>query len=109
MKKFRHFNSLLVILFALIFSACENEKLVGDFPQSDDPNTALDGEFKAQIEGEEFLATLATATITTENFLVITAVEDVSGQIIILSAADAAVGALNLIAGPGTSKRRSIF
>jgi hypothetical protein len=109
MKKYRHFNSLLVILFALLFSACENEKLVGEFPQSDDPNTALDGEFKAQIEGVEFFATLATATLTPENFLVITAVVDVTGEVIILSAEDAAVGAFNLIAGPATLNGAQYF
>jgi hypothetical protein len=102
MKKFRLLDSLLVVLLALVFSSCENEKLVGSFPQANDPNTAEDGQFKAQIGGVEFLATVASATLTTDDFLVITAVEDVSGKVIILSAEDAGEGSFSLIAGPGT-------
>ena len=102
MKKFRLLNWVLVALTTLYFTSCGNEPLVGEFIQGEDPTIAEIGQFKAQIDGVEFTATVVNATLTPENLLVISGVIEATGETITLTAADVAVGSFDLSTGSGT-------
>jgi hypothetical protein len=105
MKNFRLINWVALALMAISFTSCNNEPLVGEFIQQSDPTLAEAGQFKAQIDGVEFIATVTEAVLTTDNLLYISGILDTTGESITLVAADAAVGALNLIADNGTENR----
>ncbi len=87
-------KGLLLAFLAFQFFSCENEPLTGEFPE-DDQNEAEDGEFIATIDGEEFIANLASATINSDNELVIVG-EKAGGENITLGITNAAVGTFNL-------------
>ena len=109
MKRIKLFNWVLVSLITLLFSACDNEPLVGEFLQPDDPAVAEEGQFKCQIDGVEFIATLTEAVLTTDNLLVISGIIDTTGETVSLTAEEAAVGTFNLIAGDGTENVAKYF
>lgn len=110
MKKFILFNWALVALLALNFTACTDEPLEGTFPQQGDPGLAEEGQFLAQIDGVEFIASIAGATLTTENELVVTGLIESTGESITLAAEDVtAIGPFNLIAGAGTLNAARYF
>jgi hypothetical protein len=94
MKKRYFLHGLLFAFVAFQFISCENEPLTGTFPD-DETNTAEEGQFVAQIEGEEFVAVTATATMTANNYLVITGSKP-GGENITLAVENAAVGNFNL-------------
>jgi len=96
MKNFRLLNWVLVALTTFFFTSCDNEPLTGDFIQPDDPTAIEMGQFKAQIDGNEFLATVVNATLTPENLLVIFGVVDVTGETIELRVVDAGIGSFDL-------------
>jgi hypothetical protein len=96
MKKFRLLNWMLVALTAFYFTSCGNEPLVGEFIQPDDPTAIEIGQFKAQIDGSEFIATIVNATLTPENLLVISGVIETTGETITLKAVDAGIGSFDL-------------
>lgn len=100
MKKFQLLNYLLVAFLAIQFTACDNEPLEGTFPQ-DDPNTAAEGEFKAKVNGQDFLAETASGVLS-DDVLVITGLKTTTGESISLSIAEAGVGTFDLTAGTGT-------
>ena len=100
MKKFQLLNYLLVAFLAFQFTACDNEPLEGTF-QQDDPNTAAEGEFKAKVNGQDFLAETASGVLSGD-VLVITGLKTTTGESISLSIAGAGVGTFDLTAGTGT-------
>lgn len=110
MKKFILFNWALVALLALTFTACTDEPLEGTFPQQGDPSLAEEGQFLAKIDGVEFIATIAGATLTTENELVVTGLVEGTGESITLTAEDVtAIGPFNLISGSNTINAARYF
>ena len=92
---------MLVALTTFYFTSCSNEPLVGEFILPDDPTAIEIGQFKAQIDGVEFIATVINATLTPENILVISGVIEATGETITLRVIDAAVGSFNLITDIG--------
>lgn len=61
MKKFQHFSLILITLFAVVFTSCEDEPLVGEFI-TEEPG-GEPGSFVATIDGEAFTASEVTAQI----------------------------------------------
>ncbi|RMA64171.1 DUF6252 family protein [Ulvibacter antarcticus] len=109
MKKLKLFNWLSITILAFLIVGCEDEPLTGEFIQIGDPTQVEPGQFKAQIEGEEFLATLAGATLSSENLLTITGTNDVTGETITLVAQEGGIGVFNLIAGSGTDNGATYY
>jgi len=96
-----------MVFLAFQFFSCENEPLTGEFVQ-EEQNDAEEGQFKAQIEGQEFIATSVSATLTSDNELVITGSKP-GGEKIILAVTDAAVGTFNLSGGGANQNSGSYF
>lgn len=110
MKKFKQLNWILIALIVFQFTSCSNEPLVGEFPLPDDTSVAEAGQLKAQIDGVEFLSTVAGATLTTDNFLTILGTDDVTGETIALFAEEAgAVGVYNLTEGIGLENKAQYY
>ena len=103
MKKIRLLNWLLVASTALFFTSCNDEPLTGEFIQTGGPTEIEEGQFRAQIDGVEFIANFVNATLTPENLLVISGAIDTTGEIITLTVADAAVGSFDLITSIGNA------
>ena len=105
MKKFQLFGGMLIALLVFQFTACNNEPVLGNggFPIDDDPNVALEGEFRAQIDGVEFISSITNATLTTDNVLTLTGTNEVTGETITLISEDV-LGAevFNLTSGIAT-------
>lgn len=109
MKNFRLKNWVLVALVAFYFTSCTNEPLEGEFVQPDDPTAIEMGQFKAQIDGVEFLATVVNATLTPDNLFVISGIIEATGETITLTAADANVGSFDLETGFGNVNGAQYF
>ncbi len=110
MMKLKLFNWVLIALLAFQFTACNNEPLVGQFPQQEDPTVAEEGQFIAQIDGVSFIATFAGATMTSENLLVVTGIIEATGEVITLTAEDVTAPSIfNLIAVSGTENAAKYF
>ncbi|MGK0428133.1 MAG: hypothetical protein ACJAUR_002250 [Ulvibacter sp.] len=99
MNKFRLLNWVLVALTAFYFTSCSNEALEGEFLQPNNPAVIEIGQFKAEIDDVEFLATVVNATLTPENLLTISGIIDLTGETITLTVADAGIGSFDLITG----------
>jgi hypothetical protein len=99
MKKFRLLNWMFVALTAFYFTSCSNEALEGEFVQPDNPTELEIGQFRAQIEGDEFLATVVNATLTPDDQLTISGIIAATGETITLVVADAGIGSFDLITG----------
>ena len=105
MKKFQLLGGMLIALLVFQFTACDNEPVLGNggFPVQGDPTAAEEGQFKAQIDGAEFISTIAEATLTSENLFAIIGTDILTGEIITLTAEDVmGPETFNLIAGSGT-------
>ncbi len=100
MKKVQLFNWLLIALIAIQFTSCENEPLEGEFPQDEDVINVEEGGFIATIEGSGFIAETASGTMSSDNLLILTGVTT-SGETIILTVEQAAVGVYDITAGLG--------
>lgn len=100
-------KGVLLAFLAFQFYSCENEPLTGEFVQ-EEQNEAEEGQFKAQIEGQEYIASSVTATLTTDNQLVITG-SKTGGENITLAIVDAAVGSFNLTFGGANQNSGSYF
>lgn len=96
MKKINFFKVVLLALLTFQFIACEDEPLTGDFPQDDDTNAEI-GQFKALVDGNQFIAATTDASLSSENELVITGTK-VTGEKIKLTVFNAAVGVFDLSA-----------
>lgn len=107
MKKIYFLKGMLLFFLAFQFFSCENEPLTGEFVQ-EEQNDAEEGQFKAQIEGQEFIATSVSATLTSDNELVITGAKP-GGEKIVLAVTDAAVGSFNLSIGGANQNSGSYF
>lgn len=107
MKKVHFIKRILLIIIALHFISCENEPLTGEFPQ-DDQNQAEEGEFRAMVEGKEFVAASTSATLTSTNDLVIIGNKP-GGEKIVLAIKNAAEGVFNLTASGKNENSGSYF
>jgi len=101
MKKFQLFNWILFALLALQFSACEDQASITEIPGGGGPIGIGDGEFVAIVEGAEFESDSVSAYISLENILVLTGINTVSGESIIIRVQDPIVGILDITAGIG--------
>lgn len=100
-------KGMLLAFLAFQFFSCENEPLTGEFIQ-DEQNDAEVGQFKAQVAGQEYIASSASATLTTTNEMVITGLKP-GGENITLSIKDAAVGTFNLTTGGNIENSGAYF
>ncbi len=100
-------KGMLLAFLAFQFFSCENEPLTGEFIQ-DEQNDADVGQFKAQVAGQEYIASSASATLTTTNEMVITGLKP-GGENITLSIKDAAVGTFNLTTGGNIENAGTYF
>ena len=100
MKIFKLFNWFLIAFIAIQFSACENEPLDGEFPTEDEVIDVGEGGFIATVDGASFLDENASGTLSTDNLLILTGVA-ASGESIVLTVEEAAVGIFNITAGLG--------
>ena len=107
MKKMYFLKGMLLAFLAFQFFSCENEPLTGEFVQ-EEQNDADEGQFKAQIEGQEFIASSVSATLTSDNELVITGSKP-GGENIVLAVTNAAVGTFNLSLGGTNQNSGSYF
>ncbi|QQX76093.1 MULTISPECIES: DUF6252 family protein [Aequorivita] len=107
MKKMYLLKGMLLVFLAFQFFSCENEPLTGEFVQ-EEQNDAEEGQFRAQIEGQQFIANTVSATLTTDNELVITGTKP-GGESIVLTIANAAVGSFNLTLGGTNENSGSYF
>lgn len=94
MKKIYLLKGILLVLVAFQFFSCDNEPLTGEF-QQEEQNEAEEGQFRAEIEGVEFIAATVSATLSQNNALIITGTKP-GGESISLSVINAAVGTFNL-------------
>lgn len=99
-------KGILLAFIVFQFFSCENEPLTGEFVQ-EEQNDADEGQFKAQIAGQEFIAASTSATLTTENELVITGSKP-GGEDIVLAITNAAVGTFSLTTG-GTNENAGAY
>ncbi|SRX55818.1 DUF6252 family protein [Aequorivita sp. CIP111184] len=98
MKKMYFIKGVLLAFLAFQFFSCENEPLTGEFIQ-EEQNNANEGQFIAQIEGQEFIANSVTATLyTTDNKLIISGLKP-GGEEITLKVDNPEVGSFNLSHG----------
>ena len=109
MKKNTVLNLIFVLFASLCFQSCDTEPLTGQFVQIDDITAIEIGQFKAQIDGDEFIATIVNATLTPENLLIISGVIDVTGEAIQLRVSDAGVGSFDLKTAAGNDNSAEYF
>lgn len=95
MKKTFIIRGLLLLFLSFQFLSCEDEPLVGDFPEGEGQGGAEVGQFKASIAGQEFIAESIVAVLNDANKLEITGAKS-NGESISLSVGDAGVGTFNL-------------
>jgi hypothetical protein len=107
MKKMYLLKGIFLVFIAFQFFSCENEPLTGEFVQ-EEQNDADEGQFKAQIAGQEFIAASTSATMTTENELVIKGSKP-GGEDIVLAITNAAVGTFSLTTGGTTENAGAYF
>lgn len=106
MKKLYLVKAVLLAFLAFQFYSCENEPLTGEFPD-DEQVEAGEGQFRATIEGREFIADSSGAYLSSENELEITGKKS-NGEMVILAITNAAVGSFNLNSD-GTGPNVGIF
>lgn len=94
MKKMYFLKGMLLAFLAFQFFSCENEPLTGEFVQ-EEQNEAEEGQFIANIEGEDFIAASVSATLTPDNEMVIMGIKP-GGENITLAITNAATGSFNL-------------
>ncbi|AFL82080.1 hypothetical protein Aeqsu_2627 [Aequorivita sublithincola DSM 14238] len=98
MKKMYLLKGMLLAFIAFQFFSCSNEPLTGEFPQEEDQNNAEEGQFIAQIDGQEFIANSVEATLFGDEKLVISGIKP-GGEIVTLEVLDPGVGSFNLTRG----------
>ncbi|MDN3723432.1 DUF6252 family protein [Aequorivita sp. SDUM287046] len=106
MKNIYLLRGMLLLFITFQFLSCENEPLTGEFVQ-EEQNEAEEGQFKAQVSGSEFIASSTSATMTSENELVITGSKP-GGEDIVLAITNAAVGTFSLTTG-GTNENAGVY
>ncbi len=86
---------MLLLFLAFQFVSCENEPLVGNFPEGGGEGGAESGQFIASVAGRQFTAESITAVLTSTNTLKLTGTKS-NGESISLSVGNAEVGTFNL-------------
>ncbi len=99
-------KGVLLAFLAFQFFSCENEPLTGEFIQ-EEQNNADEGQFIAQIEGQEFIANSVTATLYSDSKLVISGLKP-GGEEITLEVDNPEVGSFNLSFG-GTNNNAGLY
>lgn len=99
-------KGVLLAFLAFQFFSCENEPLTGEFIE-EEQNEAEEGQFRAQIEGEEFIANSVTATLYADSKLVISGLKP-GGEMITLEVDNPAVGSFDLSFG-GTNNNAGLY
>ncbi len=106
MKKMYFIKGVLLAFLAFQFFSCENEPLTGEFIE-EEQNEAEEGQFRAQIEGEEFIANSVTATLYSDSKLVISGLKP-GGEMITLEVDNPDVGSFDLSFG-GTNNNAGLY
>jgi len=86
---------MLLAFLAFQFFSCENEPLTGNFPDPTNQNGAEEGQFMANVAGQQFVAVSANAVLYESNKLEIKGLKG-NGESITISVANATVGTFNL-------------
>lgn len=108
MKKMNFLKGILLVFLAFQFFSCENEPLTGEFIQEEEQNQAEDGQFIAQIAGQQFIAASVSATLTSDNDLVITGTKP-GGEAIVLAITNASEGSFSLTTGGSNQNSGAYF
>lgn len=87
-------KGVFLAFIAFQFLSCNTEPLTGEFVE-EEQNTAEEGQFRALIEGEDYIATSVSATLSEDNRLMITGAKS-GGESISLFASNAGVGSFDL-------------
>src|SRR5690554_2080625 len=69
MKKMNILKGILLVFLALQFYSCEDEPLTGTFPDGHQGGGVGVGQFRANVDGEEFVATTVSATLSEDQKL----------------------------------------
>jgi translation elongation factor EF-1beta len=101
MKKFQLLNWVFIALMAFQFTSCEDEPLVGTFPQQENPSDGLPGAFTASINGVPFTANTISAVVFADGLFTIIGVNG-SNNAITLSVPIVAEGNFILTDTPET-------
>lgn len=103
MKKTQIFRGLLLAFLAFQFFSCETEPYTDEIPQGG--STAPEGQFRAVVGNNEFIADSVSAVIDENNRLFLTGTR-ANGEMILLEAANPAEANFNLTSdGTGGSNR----
>lgn len=102
MNRIQLLNWAVIAVIMFQFSACTNEPLDTNFPDENDPGLLEEGQFKASIDGTQFVAESTTVALNSNNELVITGAKESSGELISIGVENAGTGSFNLTAGSGT-------
>lgn len=86
---------------ALIYTACDNEPLEGEFPQEEE-NPAGEGQFIAVINNNGFEADVAVAVFDQNNTLTITGTNNSTGEVISLVVENGTEGTFDLSTSLGS-------
>ena len=101
MRKVQPTKWFFLAFLALIYTACDNEPLEGEFPQNEE-NPAGEGQFVALINNDGFQADTASAVFEQDNTLTVSGTDSSTGQVISLTVENGAEGTFDLTAGVGT-------
>lgn len=103
MKKIRSLNYLCIAIFSLLFIACEDEPLEGNFPLPDGEEVDLQpGSFTATVDQVNFTAIVSSATLTENGILTITGSGQGTGDLITMTVENGGEGLFNLNPEDGT-------
>ncbi len=99
MKKTYFFSWILFLTLLFQFTSCDDEPLEGEFQQEEEV-TVEEGQFKANVEGNNFVTNSVTAVLTTsDNVLTITALKADTGEAIILTVENPLQDTFNITLG----------
>ncbi len=107
MKKFQHFYWLLLAFIALQFSACEDQNSIVVLPGDDDQGIIIAGEFTAIVDELEFVSDSVSGVLSLDNVLVLTGINTISGERIMLSFENLGEGVFDITAGLGNQNSGS--
>lgn len=95
MKKTFLIQGVLLLFLSFQFYSCSDEPLEGEFVEVEEPNGVGEGQFKATVSGEEFIAEVTTGLLSSTNKLMIGG-NKVNGKSINLAVENPEVGEFSL-------------